>query len=184
MSMIFFLAYLIASEGEPGWAETYLNSPGLEAWKFINLAIFLIAGAYILGGKLKAALRARREGIQLLLTNADQERDAAQLRLNEAEALVGRLDSDVAEVQKRAKAEAQVERERLNEATEKEIEKMRYQAQREIETAAKVARKELQKFLAGRSVELARESVRTQIRPEDDARLIEEDIGQIRRAQA
>jgi len=182
--MILFLAYLIVSEGEPGWAETYLNYPGLEAWKFINLAIFLGAGAYILGGKLKAALHARREGIQLLLTNADQERDAAQIRLNEAETLVGRLDSDVAELRKRAEAEAQTERERLNAATEKEIERMRYQANREIETAGKVARKELQKFLAGRSVELARESIRTQIRPQDDARLIEDDIGQLRRAQA
>jgi F-type H+-transporting ATPase subunit b len=182
--MFLLLAYLIVSEGEPGWAETYLNYPGLEAWKFINLAIFFGAGAYILGGKLKAALHARRERIQLLLTNADRERDAAQLRLNEAEALVGRLDSDLAEVRKRAEAEAQTERERLNEATEKEIERMRNQGQREIETAAKLARKELQKFLAGRSVELARASVRTRIRPEDDARLIEDDIGQLRRAQA
>lgn len=182
--MILLIAFLFASEGEPSWAETYLNYPGLEAWKFINLAIFLGAGAYILGGKLRDALRARREGIQELLANADKERDAAQLRLNEAEALVGRVDTDVAEVLKRAKAEAQAERERLNEATEKEIEKMRHQAHRQIETAGKVARKELQKFLAGRSVELARESVRTQIRPEDDARLIEEDIGHLRRAQA
>ena len=132
----------------------------------------------------KAALHARRESIQLLLTNADRERDAAQMRLNEAETLVGRVDSDVAELRKRAEAEAQAERERLNEATEKEIQRMRNQAQREIETAAKLARKELQKFLAGRSVELARASVRTQIRPEDDARLIEDDIGQLRRAQA
>jgi len=61
---------------------------------------------------------------------------------------------------------------------------MRYQGHREIETAGKLARKELQRFLANRSVDLARESVRAQIRPEDDARLIDEDIGQLRRAQA
>ena len=178
------LAFLIASEGETGWMETYLNYPGLEAWKFINLTIFLIAGAYLLGNTLKSALRARRDGIQQLLANADKERDAAQIRLTEAEALVARVDSDVAAVRERAKVEAQLERERLTEATEKEIEKMRYQGQREVETAAKLARKELQKFLANRSVELARESVRTQIRPEDHARLIDEDIGQLRRAQA
>jgi len=46
-----------------GWAETYLNYPGLEAWKFINLTIFLIAGAYLLGNPLKSALLALREGI-------------------------------------------------------------------------------------------------------------------------
>jgi F-type H+-transporting ATPase subunit b len=180
---MFLLAFLIASEGEMGWAETYLNYPGLEAWKFINLTIFLIAGAYILGNTLKSALRSRREGIQQLLANADRERDAAQVRLTETEALLARVDSDVAAVRERAKAEAKLERDRLTEATDKEIEKMRYQGHREMESAAKLARKELQKFLANRSVELARESVRTQIRPEDDARLIDEDIGQLRRAQ-
>lgn len=178
------LAFLLASEDGAGWAETYLNYPGLEAWKFINLTVFIAAGAYILGGKLKSALRARREGIQQLLANADQERDAAQVRLTEAESLVARIDADVAAVRERAKVEAQAERERLTEATEKEIERMRHQANREKETAAKLARKELQNFLANRSVELARASVRSQIRPEDDARLIEEDIGQLRRAQA
>jgi F0F1-type ATP synthase membrane subunit b/b' len=178
------LALLIASEGEMGWAETYLNYPGLEGWKFINLAIFLVAGAYLLGDPLKSALRARREGIQKLLANADAERDAAQIRLTETETLLARVDSDVAAVRERVKVEAQLERDRLNEATQKEIEKMRQQGHREIESAAKLARRELQKFLANRSVELARESVRTEIRPEDDSRLIDEDIGQLRRAQA
>jgi len=178
------LAFLIASGGWMEWADTYLNYPGLEAWKFINLTAFLLAGAYLLGNTLKSALRARREGIQQLLANADKERDAAQVRLTEAEERLARVDSDVAAVRERAKVEAQLERDRLNEATEKEIEKMRYQGHREIETAGKLARKELQRFLANRSVDLARESVRAQIRPEDDARLIDKDIGQLRRAQA
>lgn len=116
---------LLAGNGEPGWAETYLNYPGLEAWKFINLAIFLAAGIFIVGKKLKSALAARREGIQQLLANADRERDAAQIRLTEAETLVARVDDDVAAIHERAKAEAQMERERLAEATEKAIEKMR-----------------------------------------------------------
>lgn len=182
--MFLFSLIIAASGGEAGWAETYLNYPGLEAWKFINLTIFLVAGFLLLGKRLKAALHARREGIQLVLANADKERDAAQARLTEAEALVGRIDEDVAGVHERAKAEAQTERERLIEATDKEIEKMRYQGRRQIETATKVARRELQRFLATRSVELARDSVRAQIRPEDDARLIDEDIGHLRRAQA
>src|SRR5262245_55994148 len=181
-----FLALLLASEGGSWmeWADTYLNYPGLEAWKFINLTVFILVGAFLLGTKLKLALHARGEGIRQLLTNADNERDAAQQRLTEAEALVAGLNDDVAAVRERAKSEAQMERGRIAEAAEKEIEKMRYQGRKEMETAAKVALKELQRFLANRSVELARESVRTQIRPEDDARLIDEDIGNLRRVQA
>jgi F-type H+-transporting ATPase subunit b len=166
------------------WFDTYLNYPGLEAWKFINLGIFLAVGIFILRRPLREALAARRETIRVLLIDAEKERDLAQASLSEAESLVARIDTDVAAVREQAKKEAQLERQRLEAATEKEIEKMRYQADREIQTAAKVAKKELQKFLARRSVELARENVRSQIRPEDDTRLIQESIGQLRRTGA
>jgi F0F1-type ATP synthase membrane subunit b/b' len=61
------------------------------------------------------------------------------------------------------------------------MEKLKQQAQREIERAGKLARKELQKYLAKRSVDLARESIRNQMRPEDDTLLIKENIGELRR---
>ena len=50
-----------------------------------------------------------------------------------------------------------------------------------MEAADKLARKELRHFLAQRSVELARESVRSQMTPEDDTLLIKENIGDLRR---
>jgi F0F1-type ATP synthase membrane subunit b/b' len=61
------------------------------------------------------------------------------------------------------------------------MEKLKQQSQREMETAGKLARKELQQYLANRSIELARESVRTRMRPEDDTALIKENIGDLRR---
>jgi hypothetical protein len=72
-------------------------------------------------------------------------------------------------------------RERLAAAAVNEIEKLKQQAQREMEAADKLARKGLRQFLAHRSVELARESVRGQMRPEDDTLLIKENIGDLRR---
>ena len=175
---------LLLAGSSTGWAETWLNYPGLEGWKFINLAVFITAGIILLRRPLREALVARQERIRLQLAEAEKERDTAQARLSEAEAQVARIDTDVATLREQAKSEAQMERRRLSEATDKEIEKMRTQAEREIETAGKVARKELQKFLAHRSVELAREAVRTQIRPDDDSRLIQEGIGQLRRTGA
>jgi F0F1-type ATP synthase membrane subunit b/b' len=61
------------------------------------------------------------------------------------------------------------------------MEKLKQQARREIERAARLARKELRQHLAKRSVELARDSVRNQMRPEDDKLLIKENIGELRR---
>jgi F-type H+-transporting ATPase subunit b len=166
------------------WADSWLNYPGLEAWKFINLAIFITAGILILRRPLREALLARRDRIRLQLTEAEREREQAQALLKEAEAMLARLDLDAAAVRENAKKEAEAERVRLANLTEKEIEKIRLQGQREIDTATKVAMKELQKFLAHRSVDLARETVRSQIRPEDDARLITEGVGELRRRRA
>lgn len=160
----------------------WLNYPGLEAWKFINLAIFLAAGLFLLRRRLKEALLARRERIRLELVEAENARAAAAEKLAEAEALLANVDTDVAAIRTMARKEADMERQRLSAATENDVEKLKLQAQREIETASKVAKKELQRFLAQRSVELAREAVRSKIRPEDDVRLIKESVGELRRS--
>lgn len=172
---------LLLAGGGSGWLETWLNYPGLEGWKFINLAIFASVAYLILRHPVRDGLAARRERIRLQLIEAEKERDEAQARLTEAENRVASIDADIDRIRKQAQEEAQLERQRLADATDQEIEKMRRQATREIETAAKVARQELQRFLAYRSVDLAREAVRKQIRPEDDSRLIKEGIRQLGR---
>ena len=159
----------------------WMNYPGLEAWKFFNLALFTAAAIWILRKKINTALLARREAIQQELLDAQAEHEQAQARIAEAENQLGRLDDDVKTIHEQAKQEAQAERQRLASATEREIEKLNQQAQREMETAQKLARKELRKYLAKRSVEHARASIRSQMRPEDDTFLIKESIGELRR---
>ena len=165
----------------PEWMETWFNYPGLEAWKFLNLAIFTGAAIYVLRKPISQALSARSGAIQQELISAQQEREQAQARLAEAESLLSRLNDDVRTVEQQAREEAKSERQRIATSTEREIEKLKQQAQREIETAGKLARKELRQFLAEKSVQMARESIRTQMRPEDDAVLIRESIGELRR---
>ena len=97
---------------------------------------------------------------------------------------MSRLDDDVRALHEQARKEAESERQRLAASTDRELEKLKQQATREMETADKVARKELRQYLAKRSVELARESVRSQMRPEDDTLLIKESIGELRRTTA
>lgn len=161
--------------------ESWFNYPGLELWKFLNLAIFTAAAIYVLRKKINEALLARRESIRQELVNAQTARERALARVAEADDLLSRLDEHVGAIHKQATQEAEAERRRLAEATAREKEKLKQQAQREMETANKLARKELRQFLATRSVELARESVRRQMRPEDDTLLIKESIGDLRR---
>jgi F-type H+-transporting ATPase subunit b len=162
------------------WKEV-MNYPGLELWKFINLGIFLAVGIYILKKPLTNALRARRQTISEELAKAKQEKEAAQLRLQEAEGLLAHVDDEVQQVRDEAQREARSERDRLAHEAQNEIEKLKQQGERQVEMAHKVSRKTLREFLAIRSVELAGQSVRQRIRPEDDARLIAISINELRR---
>jgi len=171
---------LLAFVDLPEW----LNYPGLEVWRFLNLAIFVTLGVLFLRTKISEALASRRDAIQKELAAAQNERETALAKLGEADSLLGRLDEDVRAVREQAQEEAKAERQRLAAATDLEIQKLKQQGQREVETAAKVARKELRQYLAQRSIEVARESIQRQMRPEDDTALIRESIGDLRRTTA
>ena len=165
----------------PEWIE-YLNYPGLELWKFANLAIFLSAGIFVLRKPIKNALSARRESIRSELLKAQEARDKAAEQLAEAERLLAHLDKDVEALQQQARHEAELERQRHSVAADLEIEKLKAQGARELEQARKTARKGLQEFLANRSIEVARQSVVNQLRPEDDVRLIKQRVAELGRA--
>jgi len=177
------LIALIIAEGTGWWArmQPYLDYPGFEAWKFFNLAIFVSALVYIMTRKAKVgdAFKARREGIKQELARAQQERDAALAKLKEVEERLGLLDSEVATIKEQSVREAAEERERIARSTETEITKLSEQATREIESAGKAAKKELRRYTAEQSVRLAEEIVRREMKPEDDARLIANNIEEL-----
>lgn len=178
------LSFLAPAEGgSPSWTD-WLYKPGFEAWKFLNLFIFVGALVYILRRPLSEAMRARREGIRRDLMRAQEERNAALAKLEEVEARLARLDAEVASVREQAQREAVEERERIQLASEEEAQKLREQARREIESAGKAARQELRQYTAEQSVRLAEEMIRSEMRPEDDARLVSlqvEELGGVRR---
>lgn len=169
--------YILAAVELPEW----FNYPGLELWKFINLAIFTVAMIYVLRRPISAALGARREAIQQELVQAQQLREQALEKVSEVDAKLEHVDADIASVREHALAEAEAERARLADAAEREIEKLKQQAQREIETADKIARKQLRQFFAKRSVEVARQAIKVQMKPEDEAVLISQSISELRR---
>lgn len=169
-----FFVFAEAGTTLPKWFPWWLNYPGFEAWKFVNFFIFVAALLYILRRfGLADAMRARRENIRRELMRAQEERNAAQAKLQEVEVRLARLDTEVAAVREQSGREIAAERERITRSTEEDIRKLREQAQREIESAGKVARADLRRFTAEQSVRLAEDMIRRDMRPEDDARLID-----------
>ena len=148
----------------------------------MNLAIFIAVGFLILRRPISGALASRGEAIKRELELAKAESAKASEKLTEVESLLAGVDSDVTEIFTQAKNEAEAERQRQVAAGDNDIARLGVQAAREIETARKLAHKGLQQFLASRSLEVATQSVKRELRPEDDIRLIRERMGELRRA--
>jgi F-type H+-transporting ATPase subunit b len=176
MTLAFIISVLFAQE-EPRWWDY----PGFELWKFINLAVFVIMLVVIMRKfvRLPERFKDRKEAIRRDLVRAQQERDAAVAKLKEVEERLAHLDNEVTAVKEASRVEAADERERIARSTETEIAKLSEQAQREIESADKTARHELRRYTAGQSVRLAEEMIRRDMKPEDDARLIGRNIGEM-----
>jgi F0F1-type ATP synthase membrane subunit b/b' len=157
----------------------------LEAWKFLNLAIFVAVAFYLhhrFGKPIREALRSRGEEIKSELLRAREERDQALAKLAEVEARFAELDAEVAKVRDKAKAEAEAEKQRIAAATAAEISKTREQATREIQAAGKAARQELRRFAAAESVRMAEELLEREMKPEDDTRLTNRSVAELGRA--
>lgn len=168
----------------PEWVPEWLNYPGLELWKFLNLGIFIVVGIYILRSPISGSLAERQERIRQEIARAEKAREAAAASLAEAQAQLDHLGDDVDQVRKHAEVEVEQERKRLAAAAEQEIQRLNAQADRELDRARKTAQKELQQFLASRSLELAKYSVAAQLRPEDDSRFIKNRLDELRRSRS
>jgi F-type H+-transporting ATPase subunit b len=173
--LLFFLV-IGEEQTRPWW-----DYPGLEAWKFLNLLLFVATMVYLLKRPLTNAFKSRREEIRRDLLKAQEERDQALAKLAEVQSRLDSLDSEVASIQELARSEAEAERDRIARETELEMLKLREQAQREIVSAGKVVRHDLRLFAAQQSVKLAEEVLRREIRPEDDRKLIDMNVEQLGR---
>src|SRR5205823_14738459 len=105
-----FLDLIFAFENPRWW-----DYPGFELWKFVNLAIFVIALVVALRKffGVPEMFRNRKESIRAELEKARTERDAALVKLKEVEERLASLDSQVATIKERSMTEAREERERI-----------------------------------------------------------------------
>lgn len=165
-----------AGGGFSEFYEKYLNYPGFELWKFINLAIFVALLVYIVKKPLSEAFKAKREAIRSELIKAEEAKQAALAQLTAAEAKLAALDAEKASLLAKAKDEAEAEKVNIVQQTEAEIAKMREQAENEISRLAQQTKAELRRYSAEESVRLAEEKLRSKINADNDAVLVKSGI--------
>ena len=185
--MFLLLTILSLLHWIPDSLDPWVNYPGLELWKFVNLLVFVACALYLhrrFGRPVREALRSRGERIKHDLAKAQEERDQALAKLAEVETRFAGLDAEITTIKERARLEGEAERERIRRATEEEIFRIREHAKREIESAGKAARHELRRFAATESVKLAEEILRIEIGPDDDAKLTSKSVRELGRINA
>ena len=170
------LLFLAESEGQDGFLR---NRP---LWRVINLVIFILILIYILRSKVRIGqvFENRAATIVKELEQAKRDKQEAEARLGELEARLGRLDQEVAGIRAEAQRESEKEAERVRQAAAADAEKIRLTTQREIEGAMKAARTELRAFVAEQSVAMAEGIIRREIRPEDNSRMVNKFVDDLR----
>lgn len=164
------------------WHETgehLLSYPGFEAWKFLNLAIFVGVLVYLLKQPLSDGFKAKREAIRAELIKAEVEKQAALVKLTAAEAKLARVEADAAAVVEKARNEAAEETARIARETDEEIARLRKQAETEIARKSGQVRVELRRFSAEESIRLAEEKIKKNISAAQDAQLVKANIQSI-----
>lgn len=186
LAFIYSFILIFAAGGATGeggfgawWNSTvnpYINYPGFELWKFLNLSIFVAIMVYLLKRPLSEAFKAKRETIRAELIRAEEERQAALAKLTSTEAKLAALDSESAQILEKARLEAEAERTRISAQTEEEINRLRRQSESETVRLSQQARAELRRFSAEESIRLAEAKIKQKINSQNDAQLVRTNI--------
>ena len=179
-AFVYSFRLLAAGGGEKGgymeFYNQYLNYPGFEAWKFINLAIFIVLIMYFVRKPLTEAFKAKRDQIRADLIKAEEEKKAALARFTTAEAKLASLDNERQLILNKAKAEADAEGKRIADAAASEVGKLKDQTSGEISRLTQLANLELKRFSAEESIRLAEQKLRSKIDANADSNLVKTGI--------
>lgn len=185
-SFILFFAGASSGSGSGGRWEAFkhfyndwFNIPGFEAWKFVNLAIFVALMVYVLKKPLGEAFKAKREEIRAELIKAEAEKQDALAKLTSIEARLSQLETEKSDILAKAKDEAAFEKKRLADQTKLEVERLRLQTEGELARIAKQSHAELRRLSANTTIDLAEKKLRAQIDGGVDAKLIKGSISEI-----
>ena len=164
-----FAASCMAQE-TGGAAES--SEPG-AIWKWANFIILAIGLGYLIAKMLPEFFRARTEGIQRSITEAQQTKLDAERRAAEMDSRLAALGSEIEKFRRQAREEIEREGERIRSETAAHIRRLEQQAETEIEAAGKAARRELHAVAAKLALELAEQRIRTRLNVNSEAALVD-----------
>jgi F-type H+-transporting ATPase subunit b len=171
-----------AAEAAAGEAEVPAEAhPWLDATaRLVNFS--LLAGSlwYFLRSPIARYLADRGNQIRADLVNAAEMKQAAAVQIEEIDRKMKALPGELDALARQAAQEIAAEEQRIAAAAEAERARLLEQTRREIDSQVKVAERELVAHAADLAVGVAAERIRKQITDDDQQRLIERYVQQLR----
>lgn len=182
-AVLSFLALLALSATAAAAAEAG-GRAGIPWWEIfkqaVNFGILVGVLVYFLRKPVGAFLKERTELLKKSIDEAARARESAAEKLAAIEDRMARLGDEIAQMTRKMEAEADEETRRMREAARAEIDRLHAQVQFAADQEVKKARLELRKEAADLSSRAAEEIVSKTITPEDQERMVRENIDKIR----
>jgi len=149
-------------------------------WPILNFLILCGTLYYFLNKPMSSYLADRSTTIRKDLVDAAELKASAAAQLatidQKLKALPGELDA----LRKRGAEETAAEEQRITSAAEAERDRLLDQARREIELETRLAKRAILEHAADLSVQLATERLKQEVTPDDQSRLVDRYLQQVR----
>lgn len=168
-------APLMASEGLPDGYWFELTAKVVNAGAFFGLLFWLLRKP------IAGMIQSGREELERKLKEAEEKEQLADKRLQEIDARMAGLESEVRELLEKTDQAANREKETIIAKAREEADKIRHNAQREIENRFRVARLELQAYMTDLALEKAEDLIREHMTGKDVEKSMDRFIEELER---
>ena len=149
-------------------------------WPIVNFAILIGVLAYFLKSPFLGYLSDRSSAIRSDLVQAAQLKAAATEQLASLEQKLRALPGEIDALRARGAAEIAAEEQRITAAAVADRDRLLEQARRDIDVQTRLAKREILEHAADLSVQLATDRIRRDITPDDQARIVDRYITQVK----
>ena len=148
--------------------------------RLVNFGVLAGSLYYLLNSPIRGYLADRSKQIRSDLVNAAEMKQAAATQIEEIDRKLRALPGELEALRTQGAQETAAEEERIRTAAAGERERLLEQARRDIDLQVKVAERELVAHAAELSVSVAAERIKNIITDDDQKRLVDRYVGQLR----
>ena len=178
VTAVLFVPALAAASEAAEHAEHHFNWLGF-ALSWVNFIILLGILIWLVGPKVKSFFSERSEIISDKVLEAERLKEESRQLIMKYQDKLSDFEKNKEDELARYRADAQREHDEIIQAAHVRIEKMEKDMELSIETKMRVAKEHLRKEISDAVTEEAQKILLTEIKPDDDLRLVDQTIRSI-----